>query len=1543
MKIKLSLFLLIFFILSKVSLSQNNIQNRISSTNCVESFTVGYTYDFNTNTLDNCWRAYEFREDVPYAGFVLSNLDRTGGTGNSALLYDNTYDTKEVLLVSPLFSDLSKDKKIEFYINNYPGNATLRVGTMSDPDDGDTFKMLDFIKGEVPNGTWEKRAVFLENYNETDLYIAFQVMRSTIVSEENSPNIAVYIDDFSYSQSVICSKPDELIVNNVLDSSVELNWSKTGTEIEWEIEYEQIGKPQTKKTIISRSENITINNLLEGTEYKAKVRAKCDVDGLYSDWSEEINFYSACTSQTAGYFESFETFDNKLSPCWNTVINANNSEDIRIAKEYRSGFTGTFVGSFDYEIKAKTGNQFVYFHNFSDSRTGQPSDIYLVSRKISDINNLKRLKFNLISNSRIDYNKSSIHVGTMSDPNDISTFNLIETIAPDQMNELIANGRPQVEWKEHTIYFNNYTGSDSYIAIRHGDEFGGSQFFIDDFLYEEIPDCSEPLYPKVIEEKYNTVDITWETYEESRPSSWEIQYGVSGFTLGNGITITSNNSQTTINNLQSEVKYDFYVRANCGTSFSNWSTKQSFTTKCEGVEVGYFESFENQNEGFLKSCWTSLWPTGTGSSYWDDSISRPLVVDNVAPIPYTPNSGSNCVKIFNEVSHPYGNEASDQIVLVSPRLIDFNNYKKISFWLYVKASAYASPNEIIIGTLSDPDDYKTFTPYHIITNASERENEWVKIEIEFSDYNLTDEYIGIKQAASNRRQLLLIDDFEYTEKGCVIPTNLQAFQSDEGKATLSWKDNNRNQVPESWEIEYGEKGFNIGTGNRVIASTNPFVLEGLNTFTDYEFYVRANCNSVNENSNWSKPYLFRITCVKTAPFNENFDQYNSNDLSSLCWIPSESGVSGIFNTDLSYFRPSSKPNVAYLNHHPSSGKLAGIITSPFLADLDNDKVIKFWLRNDYEGNNNNLSGIVIGTMSNPKDRKTFTPFVKIKADEIPVFGKEFLIDFSTYTGTDKHIAIMHDQNNNLSYIHLDDFSYNNKPDCLEPINFRNKSISDNSITLSWESDNSSFEIEYGLEGFQLGTGIKVNTNNKEYKISGLNPDTKYEFYIRTKCDSVSYSERVTTKILSTSCMVYDIPWEENFNTMSNYGQGVFPNCMTGDSTWVSSNTNLSDYQVGDEDTHYLHVTYDDHGVKASLKTPMLDLEAGTTYNLSFKIRKEAGDYSFQSVDIRTGMSNRDEDLDIFLNYFSDFNFGFYDYHTINTTFTPVVSGQYTFGLYFNFSSPVHTISVDSFKMDSAYDLAIKLDNNEEVVYDFESEEIPKSIILEHTENSISELYLKEGNRMIKMSGGAEADSWFKTDDEDMSWEKNQNNISKANFEIDATDLESLFMNFDILQKHINTSKESIFRVVVNGNIIENFYSNNDKEMIQKEIDLSAYVGNKIRVSLQYLGRNRGDVAEVEDSIFIDNLRFRKVSTLGDNDFNLTGVEIYPNPVFDELNIKGNSILELIKIYDLKGRLLKSYENSTRNMKVTMNNLSKGIYLIEIHSNLSKEIRKIVKK
>ena len=80
-----------------------------------------------------------------------------------------------------------------------------------------------------------------------------------------------------------------------------------------------------------------------------------------------------------------------------------------------------------------------------------------------------------------------------------------------------------------------------------------------------------------------TATIDW-TPGANSPDQWDIEYGLAGFSQGEGTTVRVNSHPATISNLYDETAYDVYVRAVCGAGYvSTWSSKVTFTTGLSGI------------------------------------------------------------------------------------------------------------------------------------------------------------------------------------------------------------------------------------------------------------------------------------------------------------------------------------------------------------------------------------------------------------------------------------------------------------------------------------------------------------------------------------------------------------------------------------------------------------------------------------------------------------------------------------------------------------------------------------------------------------------------------------------------------------------------------------------------------------------------------------------------------------------------------------------------------------------------------------------------
>ena len=1460
---------------------------------------VGYSYDFEGSDLDEGWRGYRLQNVTSNTYSNVQEVLVPGYSVSGESLYMGWVSNYGVMLVSPKISDLSTDKKFSFYIDSYQGNYNIQIGTISNPYDPSTFHPLSNVSLNGGAG-FQKVDVFMNNYQSGDSYIA-------IKSQGTFGDI--YIDDFTYEQSVNCFDNTNLNISNITQSTALINFDADINQTSWEV-YKKDVTHNIVETFLVNQTPFLLENLTGETTYEIKIRANCAV-GLYSNWTPLVSFATPCENINSGYSTSFLE-SSYIDPCWTTSTLYSNI--------YQAPIGG------NTSIIPRTGTKYIQMYNSSTS-TSQKS--FLITPYINDLDNNKRIKFYLVSRGDSDYNLNPLVIGTLSNPNDTSTFVPFSTISPLEMNEI--NGFEVNDyWKEHIVYLDSYNTNlnHNYIAIKQGNI--GSTFHIDDFTYEDIPSCKEPFNLKCIKTDYNYAEIVWDNVSSQSNTFSEIEYGPTGFVPGTGTIVVVNSNTFILTNLNSNQEYDFYVRNSCSSGYSDWSDRGTFKTRCEGVYAGYVDGFETGSFD-TNTCWRRLTAQIRRSFY---SPNSQINYDTQRR-----HTGNKSINLYH-INAGIQNNQIERKILVTPRLIDFDNEKKISFWSYLNLVGAT----IEIGTLSNPDDFTTFTLYKRLSGLAI--NQWIQNFVDFSTYYGTDKYVGIRIAdANNNNTLVFIDDFEYLQNDCTRPSNLMASQISLDGIELSWQTNRSASI--DCQIEYGEIGFTPGTGTIINTTSIPTIISGLNSNTKYQFRVRNNCSS--STINWSDFYDFKSSCYVTSPYYENFDTYitgsNVNLQPNICWTTNENWQSSIYmhisNSQILNF--TSSPNSLKISN---SGEIENAyLISPYIGDFNNNKKLKFWVLGQER---DAVETISVGTIKNPLDLNTYEEYQTIDLDDIPLYGKEIYVDFENYSGSNKMFVIklpkeiLHPPGIVGNMVEIDNVIFEDKNGCKEPINIHFTQITNNSALVEWDNTNGSLiEVEYGLQGFIQGTGVHLSTNLNELNINGLLEASNYDFYFKTVCN-VNNSVTIGPIKLTTSCSSNQLPWIEDFRNLSQYGTNILPECFkylignfnlkNSPQTLYSNSFYNPDHIInGYDDSTYLHFF---NNYSTRIHSPVFNLISGVTYKFSLQARKS---YQYSPMQILMSVGRGQEshymETDLGINgVLSEYNYNQLDYY-----YTPIISGTYSFLINPIYSGSVNLIA-DNFELKEGYETII--DNSG--VFDFQNG-IDNRLILESTQTNVVNIVPEinnTSNKVLRMSG-SNNNSLFKISQGDI-WLDNQRFISKVDFKISSQNFSQLYLSFRLKQTYKDSSDKSRFRVVVNGVVLNNEIiplTSNSDNFETYQYDLTPFLGQDIRVSLQHIGESN---AGNGDNAYLDDLTLS--SALNSEEFTNENLSVYPNPTNNVLNILGNNIYE-VSIYNLRGQvLMKMKEIEGNNIKLNLSNFENGIYLAKIlfNNNVQKTI-KVIKK
>ncbi|WP_430467158.1 FG-GAP-like repeat-containing protein [Winogradskyella ouciana] len=366
---------------------------------------------------------------------------------------------------------------------------------------------------------------------------------------------------------------------------------------------------------------------------------------------------------------------------------------------------------------------------------------------------------------------------------------------------------------------------DGYIDLVLNQSYGGSDANWSNIVVTliETPSCPDPINLNATNVTETSADIQWT--ESGSATQWNIEWGTSGFTPGTGTTIANVTSTTySLSGLSQGVSYDFYVQSNCGGGdLSNFAGPFNFITAAPG---GTCISAVSVN---VESNCSSATPTT-----FDFSVAADIDANNENPscdavgnygyfISFTAPAVGSVAIHFSGAANAIGLEVYDSCGGNSVSSCTNNGFD-------------AGDNSGQIGGLTPGATY-----YAVI---------WRDQQSGTAD-------ICIEEGSS-----------------CPGPNNLTASGVTLDSADLSWAENGS---ASQWNLEWGNTGFLIGSGNMANGLTNTsYNLTGLSPSTSYDFYVQSVCTG--ETSNYSGPYTFTTQALSRINYSQQPISVSGSDL-----------------------------------------------------------------------------------------------------------------------------------------------------------------------------------------------------------------------------------------------------------------------------------------------------------------------------------------------------------------------------------------------------------------------------------------------------------------------------------------------------------------------------------------------------------------------------------------------------------------------------------------------------------------------------------------
>ncbi len=584
------------------------------------------------------------------------------------------------------------------------------------------------------------------------------------------------------------------------------------------------------------------------------------------------------------------------------------------------------------------------------------------------------------------------------------------------------------------------------------------------------PPCPPPFGFTTSNITSTSVDLSYQT----NGTKFYIEYGPCGFTQGTGQIDTVTTSTATLSGLLPNTNYEAYVQSDCsagGNGISTWSSAGCFKTACVGVNEGYSTGFDGLASNDKDPCWADLSYGGPHNVY-----------------AVTPSSFSNVQPTSPTNVYYWYNNAATHSYIMTPELIGLDGD---TTQMKVKmASNYFTFNpamKVFIGTMSDRSDTSSIVWTDTVTPA---QYVWNEYTILFTNVPAGHKYIVFGRDNAVIFSEIDIEDFKFQGiPSCMPPTNVSSSALSSTSGMVSWTGTG------VFDFEYGPSGFTQGTGLTITGATNPDTLTGLFANTCYDVYVRQDCGG-GSYSPWELTTFCTPCAASPMPYLEDFTSWPPtcfvlSNTTGWNWI----GTSG--HAEASFWSQST--GIAYMTSGPITINQKAQVkfkwAHSYNTSYPDDRLI---LRARVVGSPvwDTLKDLVGPTFNSPNAGLSSPP------PSIQDFISELLyLDSATYVGNEVEFQFLGLTDYGPD-VFVDDFEVEAVPNCPPPTSLVTSSIQGYQANLGWSSiTGSSFEIEYGLQGFVQGTGggTKVTTSSNPYTISGLIPVTCYDAYIRTIC------------------------------------------------------------------------------------------------------------------------------------------------------------------------------------------------------------------------------------------------------------------------------------------------------------------------------------------------------------------------------------------------------------------------------------------------------------
>ena len=1051
----------------------------------------------NSTSTNASWKLTTSNPGYGASGYT----DHTGGTGSYAMWVDGSspYPCDVSITTDSIDVSTLTSPSLEFYwfknntSTSYFDNNTLTVEVF----DGQTYHPV--WSGSTDSAGWRKVQVdFSCISTPNDIALRFTVSKFNGAASFYND---IIVDDIKVQELPSgfsnCAAPTGIAVGTVSGGSATAtvslgcNSSATTTVI-YGLAGFNPSSAGTSATVSSGTAALT--SLASSSTYDIYAVTTCGTS-TYSDTLGPITFLTPCAQVTTPYTENFDNsatgsaFNPSLPVCWDFYVNTTSSS-------YYPYFYNR-----NYSFYANSGTNFLYGYRSSSTSTSTSyaDTTLIITPEIQGLDSAtKQLEFYARTTSV--GRPGEVIIGLTDAAGTPSSLTIVDTVYATA-----------TAYNKYTIYLDGATTGDARIAFMLRREIGVYDYVcIDDVSVTDIPPCPEPIGLSLAATTQASATISW----SSSSAAFNIEVGPMGFTQGTGTSYSSTTTSYTATGLTQNTYYDAYVMANCtstGDGTSNWVGPFTFKTECGDQAVPYSNGFEGFSSGNtttpnLPDCW-AYGKTGTSSSLYAYNYNYS----------FYSNTGTNSVRFYGYASTTSTNSADgDTLAAFSPRIAGLSgNDKQVIFNVRTSSSIAYYTTKMIIATA---DSNASMGSIHIVDTVN-YSNVYQEFTVDLDNvptnasrvvFMVVPEFVsGYTYAYA----YAYLDDIEIRDiPNCPIALNASGNATSDSSVTVTWTDSS---AVSDYIIEWGPTGFTQGTGapmDTVMGSS--WSINTLDDATTYDFYIQSNCMSTNGSlSPWVGPITVTVPCSPTAaPWADGFENspgYSGN--SSNPNLPSCWAYDGTYGTSYSmgygYSFYAYSGSYSLYNYMYQGGGDTNVISAPMIQDIDQGGLmVKFWARTNSTSYPGGFDVVMTDAMGNYETARTI--------QNISLNGNTSYQEYQVYLDSnavqagDKRVGFrMYSKAASYDYVYIDSVQIEAIPACIN-YNQMASNVTSTSADLSWDyTGTNCFNVEYGPAGFIQGTGVgalsgTLDTNvTAPYSLTGLNPNTSYEFYVQNCCNN----------------------------------------------------------------------------------------------------------------------------------------------------------------------------------------------------------------------------------------------------------------------------------------------------------------------------------------------------------------------------------------------------------------------------------------------------------